>query len=356
MAEASGNQRLTAFVSTIVAVAILGAALTAQQNHPPAATDIAQLASDLRFQFEMAFRHDTRERDNRLGQLDAVMQVWQASPRTAEDRALLQTWLQEAAGKSLPGAIGPLPAAPQFSQLAPPIAPPVAQDIEGEPVRVVVAAASPMTNQSGPQPVVQLPTPAPVTPTPADPLEEEMIALRQPQSINPEDLVLPASQQSEIAPRPGQPELPKISEKHLISVLKPVTQAPPAGETVSVNLTELAARIAGYHDALDDVETALLRLNEPSLEVVSEQIDRLEAMTRDFGFVELYYDSLTDEERLRVIKPRPMGSTLREVQRQLKRCEKTFDGDYLGTFDSAAQEEVAHLRDKLADIEKRVAR
>ena len=35
MAESSGNERLTAFVSIVVAVAILAAGLTAQQNQAP---------------------------------------------------------------------------------------------------------------------------------------------------------------------------------------------------------------------------------------------------------------------------------------------------------------------------------
>jgi hypothetical protein len=193
-----------------------------------------------------------------------------------------------------------------------------------------------------------------VTPTPSDPLEEEMIALRQPPSINPDEVVVEEANPMESAPRPGLSE-PKIGEKNLLASM-PVAEKPNDDEPVAVNLTELVARIAGYHDSLDEVETALLRLDAPSLDVVTEQIHRLDTMTRDYGFVELYYESLTPAERQTVSEPRSMQSTLGEVERQLKRCEETLDSDYLGSFDKTAEEEIAALRVKIAEIEKRLER
>ena len=80
---------------------------------------------------------------------------------------------------------------------------------------------------------------------------------------------------------------------------------------------------------------------------MTEQIHRLDTMTRDYGFVELYYESLTPAERQTVSEPRSMQSTLDEVERQLKRCEETLDSDYLGTFDKAAEEEIGRLRTKI---------
>jgi hypothetical protein len=125
---------------------------------------------------------------------------------------------------------------------------------------------------------------------------------------------------------------------------------------VAVNLTELAARIAGYHDSLDEVELALLRMDRPDLVVVREQIEKLDSMTRDYGFVQLYYESLTPRERESILEPRSMRPTLDEVKRQLKRCEEVRDGDYLGTLDADAEQEFADLRAKIAEIERRTER
>jgi hypothetical protein len=49
-----------------------------------------------------------------------------------------------------------------------------------------------------------------------------------------------------------------------------------------------------------------------------------------------------------------MKATLAEVERQLARCEEVLDGDFLGSFDKAAEEELATLRAKLALIGGRV--
>jgi hypothetical protein len=354
MVQSSGNERLTAFVSTVVAVAILAAGLTAHQNQAPATGDIVQMASDLRFQFEMAFRHDTRERDTRLAQLDTLMTEWQASPQSVEDRDALLSWLQTAAGRSLPGAMEPLPDQPKFSQAAAA----VVHEVNKMPAVVEPVEAAEHSAATGAATLTDTPTasavPTPVTPTPSDPLEEEMIALRQPPSLNPDEVIAESTNLQEVAPRPGLSE-PQFDKKNLLASL-PVAEKPDVEEPVAVNLTELVARIAGYHDALDEVETSLLRLDSPNLDVVTEQIHRLDTMTRDYGFVELYYESLTPAERQTVSEPRSMESTLSEVERQLKGCEETLDGDYLGSFNKAAEEEIAKLRTKLAEIEKRIER
>jgi hypothetical protein len=50
-----------------------------------------------------------------------------------------------------------------------------------------------------------------------------------------------------------------------------------------------------------------------------------------------------------------MKSTLTEVDRQLDRCAETLDGDFLGSFDQAAVQEIAGLRAKVKAIGERVA-
>jgi hypothetical protein len=353
MVESSRNERLTAFVSTVVAVAILAAGVTATQQQDLPADDVTRAVADLRFQLDMAFRHDERERDGRLAQLDALVSAWEKSPQSADDRASLFKWLQESAGRSLPGALAPLPAVPEFSRPTPA----VVHEVKKVPVDekpIVVTPPQPVVRHStvaGPanKPVVE----NTITPTPSDPLEEEMVALRQPPSLAPGEATDADLDKPALAPRPAGQEQPKLVPGKLLTSV--AVKEDQATEQVGVNLTELAARIAGYHDALDEVETALLRLEAPSLDVVIAQIDQLDRMTRDYGFVTLYYGSLTSKEREQVIEPRSMKSTLTEVSRQLDRCAETLDGDFLGSFDQAAVQEIAGLRAKVKAIGERVA-
>lgn len=372
MVQTNGNERLTAFVSTVVAVAILAAGVTAHQSAAPKVTDVVQVASDLRFQLEMAFRHDIRERDARLAQLDAVMAAWNVAPQSEADRELLLSWLREAGTNSLPGVMQTLPPVPEFSSshlvleaapsavehpvrnLPTPEAklPEVKQPEFRQSAQTQIAKTAPTLGKLYAQGPTA--TKTPVTPTPADPLEEEMIALRQPQSVTsgPHDSV---PHQTIVAPRPGITEQPKMVEQNLLASV-PVANSnieTPVNLTANINLTELAARIAGYHDGLDEVELALLRLDTPDLIVVREQVEKLDSMTRDYGFVRLYYDSLTPQERDSILEPRSMQATLAEVKRQLQRCEEVRDADYLGTLDADAAQEFADLRAQIAEIERR---
>lgn len=352
MVESSRNERLTAFVSTVVAVAILAAGVTATQQQELPGDDVARAVADLRFQFDMAFRHDEREREARLARLDALVSAWEKSPKSADDRAALFKWLQESAGRSLPGALAPLPALPEFSHPTPA----VLHEVRKVPVDekpIVVTPQSVTTSAVTQSTAVKTPVlQTPITPTPSDPLEEEMVALRQPPSLAPGANPIANANKPATAPRPAVQKQPKLVPNQLLTSV-PVKKDPE--EPVGVNLTELAARIAGYHDALDEVETALLRLDAPSLDVVIAQIDALDRMTRDYGFVALYYDSLTSKERHQVIEPRSMKSTLVEVNRQLDRCAEILDGDFLGSFDQAAVQEIAGLRAKVKAIGERVA-
>jgi hypothetical protein len=342
--------------------------VTAHQKSTSRSSDVVQLASDLRFQFEMAFRHNERDRDARLEQLDNVMAAWQASTQSDADRGVLVTWLQAAGASSLPGALRDLPAAPEFSKVQPPLEivaehrvqkVPAVEGIVIDQVEQDVEIDGTGFTETGftekeTALLVESPAQTPITPTAADPLEEEMISLRQPPSLELGERNAADRQSSETAPRPGVSAQPQLIEENLLTSLPTEPSETVQPTTANVNLTELAARIAGYHDALDEVETALLRMETASLDLVTAQIHQLESMTRDYSFVELYYESLTAAERQGMLAPRAMTSTLAEVKRQLDRCEATLDGDFLGSFDEAAEKEIAALRRKLADIEQRI--
>ena len=123
------SERITAIISTVVAVALLAAGVTAQQTHNTRTDELAYLESDLRFQLQSAFRLTPKEGQQRLQQVNEVLAAWQQSRQTADDRQLLADWMLEATIRSMPGSMEPLPPAPPFggnNTVAKPITPPLA--------------------------------------------------------------------------------------------------------------------------------------------------------------------------------------------------------------------------------------
>ncbi len=135
------SERITAIISTVVAVIILAAGVTAHQSHHAPVDDLVQLESDLRFQLEAGYRHDTDERATRLAQLEEVFQAWQQSPRLPADQELVATWLLEATIRSMPGSSEPMPTIPQFGQQPPahPVDHPVDYPADRRPPRRVLS-------------------------------------------------------------------------------------------------------------------------------------------------------------------------------------------------------------------------
>lgn len=350
MVQSNGNERLTVFVSMAVAVAILAAGVTAHQSSSPKSTDVVQMGSDLRFQLEMAFRHNEQERTSRLAQLDEVMASWKKSTQSNTDRDELVAWLQEAGASSLPGVVRSLPASPQFSRVQPPVEHKVMKPVateETSPSEEVVVEIEVAKQESD----------SPITPTAFDPFEEEVdevVTLHQPPSLNPGERGGNAKSTLEVAPRPGPAEQPQLLEKNLLETVID-KQDEPVGP-VGVNFTELAARITGYHEGLDQVNLALSQMRTANLEIVAAQINELESLARDYSFVELYYDSLSPAERQMVHAPRDIRTTLDETKEQLDLCAEVLDGDFLGALDKAAEKEIQMEQDKLYEIRRRIDR
>jgi len=308
------SKQNTAIVSTLVAVAILAGGVTAYQSHHAEVEDVVQLESDLRFQLEIVFRHDPNERARRLVQLKKVSQAWQQSPRTIADRKKLASWLLAATVHSMPGSTEALPSIPSFGEH-------FSQAVTQQSPEVL---AEPLVRIEKLEPVAQVPAPTAVMPIPASLVSAEII---ERSTDLPESLTTPQP----VAPMPHSVEAP-----------------------IPINLTELAARIAGYHDGLDEVERALLLLEAEDNGMLAAQIRQLETMTRDYRFVQLYYQSLTDKERQGVDSPRSMAALLAEITRRIDRTQETLSEDFLGEFDSGNQDQIATLRQQLAGIRRRL--
>ena len=364
------HDRSTTILSTLVAVILLAVGVTARQSGPPPAhepsaeaplSNPAEWESDLRFQLETSFRRNPRERDARLERLDEVIARWDASPQTVADRELLLDWLSEGMVRSMPGSVAPLSPPPTFGP----------QNFGPQ----TVAAPRP-AQQPVPQPALLgqnekllpqtslLPTPQPdlrVTPTPYDPFEGVAE-----QTVRPADL--PLTQPPTVTPTHGRP-VPSIENASLQTAPRPDTlgsapaarsslaslttidpESEAADDRVAVNLTELAARIAGYHEGLAAVETTLRRAREVDLSLLAEQLDHLTSLSRDYRFVRLYYDSLTPAERRMMPAPQPLEASLQQLARQVDRYEAAQATDFLGSLDSAAADRIAELRELLTTL------
>jgi len=294
------RERLTAIASTLVAIAILAAGVTAHQSIVPL-DELQRLESDLQFQLDWAFRHDAKQRSQRLAMLEETTEAWHASPRSQEDRKLFSSWLLESTIRSMPGTTKPLPKVPRFGKTHP----------IGKPS--AVALAEPEESK-----VVK-----------TEPVESKAVKMTEMAEM--------AATPTAVAVAAGaDPEPFEASEK-----------------PVKINLTELAARIAGYHEGLDQIETALLLADSPDLDFLEKQAEKLDELTQDFRFVSLYHQSLTEKEREHMIAPRSTSTTLAEIERLLERNERQQDGDFLGSFDSAQRKRIENLRHQLATASAR---
>ena len=339
------NDRFTAIASTLVAIAILAAGVTAQQSPQANQNELTRLESDLRFQLERAFKHDGSRRSKRMAQVDQVLRDWQDSQKTEQDRARLTAWLTEATANSVPGSNLPFPLAPVFSQPPQPVQQatkdsipangqeatlkPTTKALVAFPTETIVISEQfptvpPVGNQQhAPQPPTE--NIAPPTITAAKPVIETI-----PTSA------LPDTTQSTIQPAALQ------------------TTAKTDSVPVHINLVELAARIAGYHHSLDAVETQLLTHQNPSLGTLARQLEQLDPLTRDFHFVNLYYEALTEKQQRTITAPRSMAATLKEINRHLTRQEKHQHSDFLSTFETTPNQKLTTLRTHLITLQNNI--
>lgn len=353
------GERTTATFSTLVAIAILGAAVTAQPAGSPAVDRLTNLESDLRFQLDLAYRHDGSLLRERLSQLDAAIETYRLSPQSEADGRVLAGWLRESIIRSLPGDLRELPETPTFS--SPPghaVATIPAPEAAGQPSTPPSPELADSTENESPQPTTALkPTPAP--PQPATPKPQANIAANNAApAIKPAATIAPAPPLVDLTPRvEPQPEAPAAERS--VAVSKPPAPAiaasavsnqrpvdPPAkaptplaapsvAAPVTVNLAELKARIDGYHDGLAEVEAAALAGDQVSREQVNQLVTEVEQLASQYQFVRLYYDALTEAERRSVAAPQSPAATVELVDQQRASLPQASGEDFLQSLDEA---------------------
>ena len=319
------SERKVAIVSTLVAIAILAGGVTAFQSHDAPVDDVVQMESDFRFQLEVAFLNNPNERVRRLELLNKISAAWRQSTRTSADREKLAGWLLESTIRSMPGSIEALPAVPRFSRAD--------------------------------QQLDQLPATASATVEPAR--TSDLAAKTEPVALVPAKTIVTVSATtpetipgSSVPPERAKPT-PASVEPH--KTPQPLVVAPRIVEKpIRVNLIELAARIAGYHEGLDEIERSLLALQGDELSELAALVHQLDGLARDYRFVKLYHQSLTDKERQTVDSPRPIAATLAKIERRIDQALELQTGDFLGEFDSNNQDQIAGLRQLLSAVANRI--
>ncbi len=298
------SERITMVLSTLVAAAILGAAVTAQHGLPATHSELARLESDLRLQLDFAFRHNTDEHDQRAGQLNSVIDAWLNSPQSAEDEQLLAEWLRVSIRQSMPGSNQPLPDAPQFGVLETIQIVEMPEDVA---VDEIAAEAWPAEDP---------------TALPAPPEVAEIAA-------QPRDARLPLA----VSSYPSRRLVVAQPDATLLSASIPPHPQP---AEVYVNLAELSARIAGYHDGLDEVEAALFHLPEQNRAAAEQSLSELRQLAGIYRFVKMYYDTLTEDERWAVSSPRSPVAVCQQFSDCLDELATSSDDDFLRPYDASA--------------------
>ena len=232
----------------------------------------------------------------------------------------------------------PTPSQPQAADRPPAPAPPVAV---APPKRVI--AAKPIPKDGGtetapvsPPAVVKAPTP------PVPPVEEP----KSKPSNKPALVESPPSELSaSVAPAPSK-IVPPVAEQ------RPAVEPPPEVDAtpVMVNLAELNAQIAGYHEGLHEIAAkTVARRGKLTEGEIARLVGQLEQLAGQYQFVRLYYDGLTPRERRLVRTPERMTETIAlvETERQALTAE---DEDFLTALEEVqVEDELARRLKTLAE-------
>ena len=348
------GERTTAVISTLVALVILAVGVTAQQNHAQPQDKLVQLESDLRFQLEKAYRHDTAERYKRLTHLESVIDAWSDSPQSEKDRVLFADWLLEATIRSMPGTGKNLPRVPEFgavSNQAPvpvplAVAPIVEPKVESQPVPIEPDGVVELNTVEDPEIDFEFQ---------ASKLPDAAIHEIDEPTLEVDASSLPSFEEDEVANTIATELDNTVSSRTpvnqpLVAVSNPQPIVEHPQEIARINVFELSARITAYHRALDKVETQILVLEETDFEVIAVTLRQLQEILRDYQFAKLYYDALDTSERRGLKAPRSPRPTLLEIDRRIENQQSVESGDFLGSFETSRSEKAKELRQLVATL------
>jgi hypothetical protein len=376
------RERATALMSALVAIALLGAAVTAQSSRSRPDDRLTRFESDLRYQLELGARLDRSTFEVGAKALDSTLEAWQKSPQSPGDHELMTGWLRAALLRSLPGESGAWPATPEFST-AHVARKEVAADggderpeAEGQGTKTAVADAG---SASAKEAAVSKPesrrerAPSANIEEPNEKLgifaqdvdlsdlhrQADRLGAHKNESTQPAaapETSIVARQASVKTPalEVGKRPAPTAAETaKTYRDVGPEKAAKPQAAAVEVNLGELNARIGGYHDGLGEIEAALVAGREGmTLEQVAKLVTRLEELAGQCQFVRLYFAALTPEERHFVMTPRSMAETVEMLDQQRARLDAMGE-DHFAAANEPANNNLARrlkaLREKASE-------
>jgi hypothetical protein len=341
MASSTTGERITAVVSVLVSIAMLGAVVTAQQGRRFDGDDLVRLESDLRFQLDLNARFDRTAHKARLAQLESVLQAWRQSMQSSADRQLLVAWFKAAIAQTITNSAAKLPPPPDFGAQPP----------------LIVASPPPASEPQATSEATEPPSPELAPAAPPD-VSSELVSSSDgappdeasPNESEPPAPTPPAGEHSitQLGPPPTE-GLPYFTEGDQNASVEDVEAPLPP---VQVNLAELAARIRGFHHSLDGIEASLVAEAPLPAERLEAIVTRLESLAVQHRFLRLYYDALTVAERRLVEQPRSMADTIRFAAAQP--AAGSADDDFLSDF-AAAESDMPTLAQRLAALAKQFA-
>jgi hypothetical protein len=128
---------------------------------------------------------------------------------------------------------------------------------------------------------------------------------------------------------------------------------------IAINLIELAARTAGYHDGLNEIEATLFQLDElgdsqQRLTLAQRSLRQLQQLVDDYQFIKLYYGQLTEKQRQTISAPRSPTMLCEYFSHCLSQWTTPRKADYLRSFDGdlpeSQQTALLVLREDLAAL------
>ena len=148
--------------------------------------------------------------------------------------------------------------------------------------------------------------------------------------------------------------------------------APPHKEAqlvdeITINLSELVARTAGYHDGLNEIEATLFQFVQPGSErgdrwqrlaSARRSLGQLRQLVDDYLFIKLYYSLLTARQQQQVTAPQSPASLCERFSHCLDQWDTPRKDDYLRRLDrdlpESQQAVLQSLRADLAALATRI--
>ncbi|WP_145251424.1 hypothetical protein [Aeoliella mucimassa] len=339
------NSRYTfaAFMSFLLVLALASFSVAQPVASSDRSDQLQRLVNALGEQIALVRTRDERVADLRLKMLAYALDEWNASGRTDEDFAAMQTWLEKSIDSAMSGGRRRMPVVPMFSvpQVAEAVpAPSPASDEEpiktfatedttpSEPAPAETAPSLPAT--TGPSLAAATPDEA-ATAVPSQPAERrdpsrQATPKKQTASIWQRH---PAAQPIDLSDPFGDegPAEPSSNESRVVMRPAAMSSLTPAKTRVEVNVMELGARVKGYIHGLRGVEARLLANDEMSADELLIVVRELRQLSNQRDLLSLYLETEALESSTQPTELPTVEHARRMINRRLEQLQEAGESD-----------------------------